>query len=202
MSGHTFPLISVSGSAYDMGYQHGLAHFANSLYDCPWQFGLPHYPLKRVMLEQNNLQACMAILKKHPTCSAGNMMFCCGDGQIADVEIRPEGVMAYRDDHPDALVHANHYVTPEYAHHETHSLADSCHRLDRMKELIRESWGELTVEAMQAILADHAGDPAGICRHGAKDMYSVAGYIAEPARGLLHVRRGHGCTGTWTAYEV
>jgi isopenicillin-N N-acyltransferase-like protein len=182
--------------------QYGLAHFANALYDCPWRFGFPHYPLKRVMLEQDNLQACMAILKNHPTCSAGNMMFCCGNGQIADVELRPEGVVPYRDDHPDAIVHTNHYLTPEYTHHETHSLADSCHRLDRMKGLIRESWGKLTVEAMQAILADHAGDPAGICRHGAKGMYSVSGYIAEPARGLLHVRRGHGCTGTWTPYEV
>jgi hypothetical protein len=55
---------------------------------------------------------------------------------------------------------------------------------------------------MQEILADHAGDPGGICRHGDKAMHSISGYVAEPAKRLLHVRRGHGCLGTWTAYEV
>jgi hypothetical protein len=55
---------------------------------------------------------------------------------------------------------------------------------------------------MKTILADHQGDPAAICRHGADNMISVSGYIAEPDKGLLHVRRGPGCTGTWTAYEV
>ncbi len=67
---------------------------------------------------------------------------------------------------------------------------------------MQEAWGEITVDTMKAVLADHQGDPAGICRHGEKGMHSVSGYIAEPARGLLHVRRGHGCLGTWQAYEV
>ena len=54
--------------AGQLGYagmnQHGLAHFANALYDCQWHFGLPHYPLKRVMLEQPNLEGCIKLLKK------------------------------------------------------------------------------------------------------------------------------------------
>ena len=192
--------------AGQLGYsgmnQHGLAHFANALYDCPWQLGLPHYPLKRVMLEQDNLDTCMQILAKHPTCSAGNMVFCCGDGEIADVEIRPEGAAIFRDESPDSVIHTNHYLTTEFAPLETHSLADSCSRQDRMRALVQEHWGEITVEKMKAILSDHAGDPAGICRHGAEGMYSVSGYIAEPEKGVLHVRRGQGCTGTWTAYEI
>ena len=77
--------------AGQLGYsgmnEYGLAHFANALYDSPWQMGLPHYPLKRIALEQDNLASCIRILKQHPTCSAGNMVFCFGDGQIADLEI-------------------------------------------------------------------------------------------------------------------
>lgn len=192
--------------AGQLGYsgmnQHGIAHFANGLYDCPWRFGLPHYPLKRVLLEQQGLDACVDILERHPACSAGNMVFCSGRGEIADVEIRSDGIARFRGDHPDALLHANHYLTSEFAPYETHSLADSCSRLERMRELVQEAWGEITVDTMKAVLADHQGDPAGICRHGEKGMHSVSGYIAEPARGLLHVRRGHGCLGTWQAYEV
>ena len=130
------------------------------------------------------------------------MIFCFGNGQIADLEIRPEGIAQFTDTHPDSIIHANDYLTPEFLPHETNSLADSCPRRDRMRDLVKEHWGNITVDTMKTLLADHEGDTAAICRHGAIDMISVSGYIAEPSKGLLHVRRGFGCTGTWTAYEV
>jgi hypothetical protein len=71
-----------------------------------------------------------------------------------------------------------------------------------MRALLQAEWGQLTVERMQAILADHDGDPGAICRHGERNMHSISGYIAEPAKRLLHVRRGHGCLGSWESYEV
>ena len=68
--------------AGQLGYsgmnQYGLAHFADALYDFQWCLGLPHYPLKRVMLEQPNLEACIKLLKKHRTCSAANAVICDG----------------------------------------------------------------------------------------------------------------------------
>ncbi len=39
--------------------------------------------------------------------------------------------------------------------------------------------------------------PNGICHHGGANMHSISGYIAEPVKRLFHVRRGHGCLGTW-----
>lgn len=182
--------------------QHGLAHFANALYDCPWRFGLPHYPLKRVILEQKDLASCVEILRRHATCSAANLVLCAGDGQVADLEIRPEGIAHFEDKHPDAVLHTNHHVSAKFASLETHSIPDSCARLDRMRALIKKHWGHISVDLMKTILADHMGDPAGICRHGATGWHSVSGYIAEPAKGLLHVRRGHGCLGSWKAYKV
>ena len=192
--------------AGQLGYagmnQYGVAHFANALYDFQWQPGLPHYPLKRAMLEQRTVAECVALLQTHRTCSAGNVVLCDGQGNIADVEVRPEGIALFDDEHPDIRLHANHYVTKEFASLETNSLPDSCPRLDRIRELVKQAWGSITVDTLKEILSDHQGDPAGICRHGAGYMRSTSGYIAEPAKGLLHVRRGHGCTGTWHAYEV
>lgn len=192
--------------AGQLGYagmnEHGLAHFANALYDCPWQPGLPHYPLKRLMLEKQTVGECIQLLAQHRTCSAANVVLCDGQGGIADVEVRPEGIALFQDDHPDRLVHANHYLTPEFAPYETNSLPDSCPRLDRMRQLIQARWGRLDVETVKMILADHEGDPGGICRHGEANMHSISGYIAEPMKRLFHVRRGHGCLGTWQTYEV
>jgi hypothetical protein len=183
--------------AGQLGYsgmnEYGLAHFANALYDYQWCLGLPHYPLKRLMLEQRTVEDCVKLLRQHRTCSAANVMLCDGEGQVGDIEVRPEGIARFRDEHADCCVHANHYLTPEFAAYP---------RLDRMRVLIQENWGKITVEVMKRILADHQGDPGGTCRHGAENMHSISGYIAEPAKGVLHVRRGHGCLGTWQAYEV
>ena len=180
----------------------GIAHFANGLYNCPWRLALPHYPLKRVCLEQEDLDQCVDILASHPACSAGNMVFCSGSGEIADVEIRSDGVSRYFGKNPDVLLHTNHYLTEGFLKHEDNTLEDSCPRLDRVGELIEAQMGSITVETMKEVLADHSGDPAGICRHGTKGMHSVSGYIAEPARGVLHIRRGHGCIGSWEEYQV
>jgi hypothetical protein len=93
-------------------------------------------------------------------------------------------------------------MSPQFAGYESDSLPDSRPRLARLRTLVQENWGRITVETLKAILADHQGDPAGICRHGETGWRSISGYIAEPAKGLLHVRRGHGCLGTWQAYVV
>jgi hypothetical protein len=58
------------------------------------------------------------------------------------------------------------------------------------------------VDSLQTMLVDHEGNPAAICRHGDRAMHSISGYIAEPAKGLLHIRRGHGCEGHWQSYQV
>ena len=192
--------------AGQLGYsgmnQYGVAHFANALYDFQWQFGLPHYPLKRILLEQPNIDACISLLTQHRTCSAANKVICDGHGQIRDVEIHPTGIALFNDESPDHLLHANHYLTPEFVNYESYSLKDSTSRLSRMRSLVKQNWGQISVETMKEILADHLGDPAGICRHGAVGMHSISGYIAEPSVGLLHVRCGHGCTGSWKTYEV
>ena len=192
--------------AGQLGYSgmnvHGLAHFANSLYDFEWQPGLPHYPLKRIALEQRTVSQVVDLMRRHRTCSAANLVLADGQGAIGDVEIRPEGIAVFEDDHPHRRLHTNHYLTPEFVGYETGSLPDSRPRLERVRELVRAAWGTITVDTLKEILADHASDPAAICRHGARRMHSISGYIAEPQKGVLHVRRGHGCLGTWTAYPV
>ncbi|MCC7361426.1 MAG: hypothetical protein IT317_18210 [Anaerolineales bacterium] len=180
----------------------GLALFANALYDYTGQLGLPKYPMKRTILEQPDVPTARRLLQQHRLGSANNLVLADRAGRVADIEVRPEGLAEYAGVHADGRLHTNHYVTSEYAPLETNSLPDSCPRLDRMQALIGAQWGRITVEALQAVLADHAGDPGGICRHGAHGFHTVSGYIAEPARGVLHVRRGHGCLGSWTSYAV
>ncbi len=94
--------------------------------------------------------------------TAANMVLCDGEGSIADIEIRPEGVQTYQGEQHDCIIHTNHYLTSAFARYETGTLPDSQPRLARLSDLIKERWGSLTVDAMKAILADHAGHPAAI----------------------------------------
>ena len=192
--------------AGQLGYfgmnEHGVANYANALYDLSWRPGLAHYPLKRLTLEQSSVAQCVALFQAHRTCSAANTILCDGQGEIASLEVRPEGVALYRGEHPDAIIHTNHYLSDEFVHHETGSLPDSYARFRRFTELVREHWGEVTVDLLRQFLADHEGDPAGICRHGERDMHTTSGHIAEPGRGIVHIRRGHGCLGSWQTYSV
>jgi len=192
--------------AGQLGYvgmnQTGMCLFANALYDARWRLGLPKYPMKRVLLEQSSVQAAIELLRRHRLCSANNLMLADGQGQVADVEERPEGVAVFTDAQPVGRLHTNHYLTPEFSGFETNSLADSCPRLDQLRALVAAEWGNITLAKMQAILADHSNDPGAICRHGAGGLHTISGYIAEPAQGVLHVRRGHGCLGTWQTYVV
>lgn len=192
--------------AGQLGYagmnEFGVSNFVNALYNFRWQPGVPYYPLRRAILEQRTVADCIRVLRKYPACSAANLVLADGAGDIADVECRPEGRVECDYSSPDGRLHTNHYLTPDFSHYEAGTLTDSVPRLARMQALVEKSWGRITVATMKEILADHQGDSAGICRHGAVQMHSICGYIAEPARGVLHVRRGHGCIGTWTAYQV
>ena len=192
--------------AGQLGYagmnEYGVCNFTNALYNYTWQPGLSQYMLSRMMLESHSVEEAVEVYRSHRACSAANKIVCDGEGEIASVEVRPEAVELFTDDHPDWLVHTNRYLTDKFAGYEDGFLPDSPPRLARMRFLLKEQWGRITVDTLKAILADHEGDPAAICRHGDRNMHSVSGYIAEPENRVFHVRHGHCCLGTWCAYEV
>ncbi len=192
--------------AGQLGYvglnEYGVSHWVNSVYNFTWRMALPMYPIRRVMEEKRTVAECVDVLKRFRVCSAFNMVLADGRKGIADVEVRPEGVAIFKDDNPDWLVHTNHYISKEFEQFEDGFLPDSPIRLARMRQLIKEQWGSITTDTMKSFFKDHTADPGGICRHGPNGWHSICGYIAEPSKHLFHVRRGHGCTGTWTTYEV
>jgi isopenicillin-N N-acyltransferase-like protein len=192
----------------------GVAHFANALGGGPaWKFALSHYPLKRLMLECRDLDEVIALLDRVPVASNGNYVLCDDAGRIADVELTSAGPNLIDDGGAGFIVHSNHFLCAPYACTENfeRSLPDSFPRLERMRRLVAEKFGSITVADVQTFLADHNGYPVGICRHpheGAGDAIlpntgkTVAALIAEPARGLLHVARGNPCVSAFETYAM
>lgn len=193
---------------------HGVAHFANSLGGGPgWKFALSHYPLKRMILEQTDLAAVRRLMTDFEVCSNGNYMLCDGSDEILDVELTSDGPNFVDDKGEGFIAHSNHYVCSAHACQVNfdQSLPDSFPRLNRMRQLIAEQFGGITVESMQKILADHDGHPTSICRHphdgpGAAILpntgHTVAAIVAEPQRGRFHIACGNPCEMPFMSFEL
>jgi isopenicillin-N N-acyltransferase-like protein len=195
----------------------GVAHFANALGGGPaWKFGLSHYPIKRMILEAGSLEEVLALLKRVPVCSSGNYVLCDGrptafPGRIADIELTPEGFEVFEDE--GFIAHTNHFVCGARAcpaNHEA-SVPDSFPRLERMRTLLANERGRLSVDALKKFLADHNGHPTSICRHPHQGPdhpsvsargKTVASLIAEPELGIMHVARGNPCQAKYETYRL
>ncbi|MDA1330475.1 MAG: carcinine hydrolase/isopenicillin-N N-acyltransferase family protein, partial [Chloroflexi bacterium] len=147
---------------------------------------------------------CVALLQENRVCGAANIVLCDGQGDFCSVEVRPDRAVRFDDDHSDRMVHTNHYLNPELVAFQDRDVPpNSYHRLERMRKLIQDHWGQIDANTMKLFLANHEDEPASICRHGGPTpSHSIAGYVAEPAKGLFHVRRGRGCSGSWETYAV
>ena len=153
--------------AGQLGYagmnEHGVANFASALYNFKWRFGPPHYSLKRTILEQKDVNHSIDLLARNRACSAANVMLCDRSGNIASVEVRPEGIAVYPA-HIRTSASIRIITSRRNSHKfEDGTLADSCPLVDRMRQLIRDSFGKLSVDRIKAILADHEGESAAIC---------------------------------------
>ncbi len=182
----------------------GVAFFQNALSNGVWRHALPHYPLKRALLEQRDVAACLGMFDRAALASCGNYVLGDRTGRLLDVEATPEGY-ASLDPEDGLLVHTNHFQSARFRPHERllQNLPDSAPRLTRMRHLLQEAHGRISVETIKRCLRDHAGEPAAICRHEvARPMATIASIIAEPDQGRLHVARGNPCQNEYVAYTV
>jgi isopenicillin-N N-acyltransferase-like protein len=194
---------------------HGVAHFANDLGGGPKpRFALPHYPLKRLLLECEDLEQVRRLFETVHLASSGNYVLCDGSGNIADVEATPGGVEWIPTPTDGVLVHTNHFLGRKHATAANHvaSAPDSFTRQRRMQALLGEGAERIDVGALQASLRDRQGAPGAICRSvdttrrssgdWRTDGITVASIVAEPARGRLHVAAGNGRGAAYHRYDL
>ena len=180
--------------------EHGISNFANALYNFQTQKGIPHYILKRKLLEQRSLETCKEILNTTNVSEAANVLIS-DKNNIIDFEFHNKSRYEFTSHDQNSIIHTNHYLTDELIKFEDNTLIDSPIRLQRMHNLIKNIYGNINLDNIKNILADHYNFPSSICRHGANNMDTVSGYIADPSNKTLHIRKGFGCEMNWQSYS-
>lgn len=181
----------------------GVAQFANDVPPVGWRMALPQYLLKRRLLEQSDVEGCLATLRRTPIASAGNYVLADRGGRLLAVELNC-AALATVEPRDGAIIHANHYEAPALRRHNEGfaHLAGSLARAARLGALVRAQAGRITVATMREALADRQGEPEQIDSLAGPYGMTVASLIAEPDHGRLHVALGGPGPPAWSTYCV
>jgi isopenicillin-N N-acyltransferase-like protein len=103
----------------------------------------------------------------------------------------------------DILAHANHYINPVMRKFESdrNSIGNSVFRHNRALRLLREHFGQLTPKLFQKLLADHAGYPTSICKHGLETV-TVFSIIIQLEQLRAWIGRGRACEAEYLTYQL
>ena len=103
----------------------------------------------------------------------------------------------------DVLAHANHYISPAMRRFELDPSknASSIIRYNRAEYLLHENYGKLTPDLFRKLLADHAGFPASICKHGTESV-TVFSIIIQVETLKAWIGRGHACETEYMEYQL
>jgi isopenicillin-N N-acyltransferase-like protein len=157
-----------------------------------------HVILRKVLEDAGSVSSATAMIAAAARCSSCNHMLADCDGNLADVEATPQGIVELRSDR-GVLTHTNHCLDPDLAARDSYARdkPDTLARGARAEALAGRA--SLDEAAMRAILADHSTAPKGICRHPQPDLpfaeqaATIASLIFDLTAGTLALADGEPC---------
>ena len=195
--------VSVAGLGYSAGFNAaGISMTGNELANNDIRPGVPRLVVVRAILAARRLGEALDACLLPQRASSYNNVVADAHGEVYSMEgsatdcepIYIEG---------DLLAHANHYVSPAMRRFEAdrNDIGGSVYRHNRAKRLLQENHGLLSPEQFQALLADHAGYPASICKHGF-DSVTVFSLIVNLNERRAWIGRGRPCRTTYYEYSL
>jgi len=161
--------------------------------------GIPSNCMYRVLMDTCDnvgeaIAACERIpVMHHPQHDA----FADATGDLAAVEVAPDGAHVCQGPHAPAVYVTNHFCAGPWQGMDT---SEPRHVLNSQRR--RATLGRLTqelphtIEGMQRVVTNHA-EVGAICQHGQEDMWSSTGYVAIPQERAILVAHGQPCECEW-----
>lgn len=109
----------------------------------------------------------------------------------------------------NTLVRTNHYLTDRFKSDEFFAgyVSDTYLRYARLKRLVQENHGNLTLKKMMAFLSDHNGYPHSVCTHVDPESQmppaaTIASVIMVPQKKEMYVAFGNPCETEYIRYSM
>ena len=164
--------------------------------------GVPRLLVVRAILASRFLSEAMDHCLLPQRASSYNNVVADGNGEVYSMEgSATDCEPIYIDE--NILAHANHYVSPAMRKFEAdrNLIGNSVVRYNRAMRLLRENYGKLTPQLFQKLLADHAGYPTSICKHGLETV-TVFSIIIQLEQLRAWIGRGPACEATYFEYQL
>jgi isopenicillin-N N-acyltransferase-like protein len=195
--------VSSGGVGISAGFNAaGISLTGNQLDQNDIQAGVPRLLVVRAVLAAKHLSEALNHCLLPQRASSYNNVVADTSGEVYSMEGSATDCEAlYIED--DILAHSNHYLSPAMRKFEAdrNDMANSILRYNRATRLLRENFGHLTPELFQELLADHAGYPTSICKHGLETV-TVFSIIIQLDQLRAWIGRGRACEATYVEYQL
>jgi isopenicillin-N N-acyltransferase-like protein len=195
--------VSPGGIAISAGFNAvGISLTGNQLDNNDIRPGVPRLLVVRAILTSRYLSEAMDHCLLPQRASSYNNVMADTNGEVYSMEGSATDCEPIYIEN-DVLAHTNHYVSSAMRCFEAdrNSLSNSALRYNRATRLLRENYGQLTPELFQKLLADHAGYPTSICKHG-KETVTVFSIIVQPEHLRAWIGRGRACETEYVEYRL
>lgn len=203
-----FVMVAEAGMIGGIGMNdRGIAVLLNALSATVPCQGIPLRARMRAMLEAETLSDAY-VRGSHAPVSVANLIATHKDGVAIGFEMDSQTVepMIPED---GVLLHTNHYIGPKmYFAHDVNHMGSSYIRLQRIRTLVKECHGKITVDDVMRMLRDHAGYPQSICDHeNMKDPLvkrdaTNFGIIMDLTDNCIYLAHGNPCENTFEKHYV
>jgi isopenicillin-N N-acyltransferase like protein len=195
--------ISPGGIAISAGFNAaGISLTGNQLDNNDIRPGVPRLLVVRAILASRYLSEAMDHCLLPQRASSYNNVLADANGEVYCMEgSATDCEPVYIEN--DIMAHANHYVSPAMRRFEAdrNSISNSVLRHNRATRLLRENCGQLTPQIFQKLLADHAGYPTSICKHGLETV-TVFSIIIHVEGLRAWIGRGRACETEYVEYQL
>ena len=203
-----FVMVAEAGMIGGIGMNdRGVAVMLNALRTTVPCEGIPLRARMRAMLEAETLSDAY-VRGSHAPVTVANLVATHKDGVAIGFEMDSRTVepMIPED---GVLLHTNHYIGPKmYLANDVNHMGSTYIRLQRIRTLIKECYGKITVEDIMRMLKDHAGYPQSLCDHeNMKDRpenRSATNFaiIMDLTENCIHLASGNPCENAFEKYYI
>jgi len=195
--------ISSGGIAISAGYNAAkISLTGNQLDSNDVRPGVPRLLVVRAILGSRTLSEAMEHCLLSSRASSYNNVIADGSGEVYSMEGSATDIEAIYISN-DVMSHANHYIAPSMRcfERDRNQIANSIIRYNRAEYLLRQNYGKLTPKLFRTLLADHAGYPTSICKHGT-ETHTIFSIIIQLEHLRAWIGRGHACETEYVEYQL